>query len=825
MKPDFMKAIFVLFCNSLFLIAFAQVLPSGAHHPVRERSYDIEHYRAEMDINFNQQSFTGTATLTIKPLYTISDFELDAIHLDVSSVSDGKNSLKFESSDTKLHITLPRQASPGQQLTITIKYACHPKGGMYFQPDPDHDGHYYMSTWGEGGLHANWLPIYNDTNDKFTTEMIVTTPSVYTVVSNGKLLDKKETGDRTTFHWRQEKPHSNYLISIYAAILERGELGSYDGVPIGYWVTKGRSAEADVVFKDTVKMMEFYTKMLDYPYPWEKYDQLTMPGYAPGAMEHTGITGHDWCVLRGENGPIEFFPTHEEITSDWTIDSIVSHELVHHWFGNNTTCRSLGYIWLNESFATYMALLWKETARGKDYQLYYVHIARSHYLDYFRATRNIRPLEYHYYDNRDEIFDIPITYLKGASIMHMLRMNIGDEAFFASLRHFMHKHDYANVESNDFKVAIQEASGKNTSVFFDQWISGGGHPQFDVSYTYHAGRKLLDLSVAQVQPIVEGQGLFDVPVDITIVTPSKTWSERLRVHEAAHSFLIPCADAPTMVSFDGEGSLVAEINFPKGLAELVYQAHHDAVPGRIWAIKQMVAQYPYEKDTVKALNSIIAGDAFWGVKAEAAQTLGAIRSQAAKDVIALALTQTDYHIRKGAVLALPGFDAAYAAKTLKEVIKGDKHSSVVSTAIVALSKVGSGVDAAYFEKLLERPSWNNEIIGATLQAIGALGYTEMTAKVKSYLTPRYHYLVRLNALLAWTGLAPDDPELAKTLIELTRSPVLALQGTAIATIAALDLQEGVPAIEAVVKSSADSNMVSAAEAALAQLERLRNGAQ
>ena len=85
---------------------------------------------------------------------------------------------------------------------------------MYFQRDHVDPRRFYVSTYGEGGLHANWLPIYSDVNDKFSTEMLVTVPPPYVVISNGSLVKTLEGADgQVTYHWRQERPHSTYLIS------------------------------------------------------------------------------------------------------------------------------------------------------------------------------------------------------------------------------------------------------------------------------------------------------------------------------------------------------------------------------------------------------------------------------------------------------------------------------------------------------------------------------------------------------------------------------------------------------------------------------------
>ncbi len=130
--------------------------------------------------------------------------------------------------------------------------------------------------------------------------MILTVPSPYTVISNGHLLgnDKLENGDRR-FHWKQERPHSNYLISIYVGEFDKGELSpAFGEIPLNFWVPKGRLNEGKYAFRNTTRMVEFFSNRFSYRYPWEKYDQIAIPDYGIGAMEHPGVTGHRACVLR-----------------------------------------------------------------------------------------------------------------------------------------------------------------------------------------------------------------------------------------------------------------------------------------------------------------------------------------------------------------------------------------------------------------------------------------------------------------------------------------------------------------------------------------------
>jgi len=331
---------------------------------------------------------------------------------------------------------------------------------------------------------------------------------------------------------------------------------------------------------------------------------------------------------------------------------------------------------------------------------------------------------------------------------------LGDEPYFRALSHYLHKHEFSNVVSEDLKIAIEEATGENLEWFFDQWITNDGHPQFEVRYRYLADRKLIDLSVRQVQPLVKGQGIFTLPVKITIGTSTKRWQEKVWIKNESENFLFACEEKPVMVSFDGEGDLIAEVHFPKRIDELIYRTKNTPVPGRIWAIRELAVKFPAQPRTVNALSSLIAGNDFWGVRAETALQLGTIRTPAAEQALAPALKVSDYRVRKAAVLALPKFGTPSAEQKLKDVIKSDAQNDVVATAILALARANAQTDPEFIKQQLGRKSWQDEIIAGCLRAFGEIKNPALVATIKKYTSEAYNQNVVGAALNVWR-IAPS----------------------------------------------------------------------
>lgn len=808
--------------------AFAQVMPTGRYHPNRERSYDLLHYKGEFKFDFENRRIFGKSTIRLTPLRALNAFSLDAIYLNVKSVTqlESKSSLPFHMTATTLDITLPQHKTPRDTFTVVIEYDAQPKGGMYFQRNQQNNKLFYVTTYGENGLHANWLPIYNDVNDRFSTEMIMTVPEPHVAISNGKLVQSSASGNERTFHWLQELPHPNYLVSLYVGDFEKGDLASAFGkIPLSYWVPRGKLSEGAYTFRNTTKMVEFFSKRFDYRYPWDKYDQLAIPDYAIGAMEHTGVTGHRANVLRDQAGPLENDVTFDTYYSPWTAESLISHELAHHWFGNLLTCRNLSFLWLNESFASYLMMLWDEEASGKDLLGLDLVFAKRIYFDYVQREHMIRPLEHRYFDDANTIYNTEHTYFKGAAVLHMLRKILGDENFFRAMSYYLHKHAYANVESHDLKIAIEEAVGKNLDWFFSDWITGGGgHPIFDVGYQFMPERKLLALSVKQVQAHVKGQDFFTLPAHVTITTSAHTWKEQVWIEDASESFILPCDEKPLMVSFDGEGELVAEIRFDKDAEELAYQALHDALPGRIWALNEIAQRYPTVPLTLKTLSEVISSNSFWGVRAEAAMLLGKVRTSGAETVAAQALRASDYQVRKSAALALAQMGTPSAEQKLRQVVKSDANNDVVATAILALAQANPKLEADFIKAQMSRAAWNDEIKIAGLRALQRVANSNFVATIKPYTDERHNQNVVEAAFSAWAACAPQDAELHRKLIELTNSPVYTLQQYAINALGKLQVQAASARLTQILVEQADDNLTTAVRNALEQIRSVQESA-
>ncbi|MBI3005658.1 MAG: HEAT repeat domain-containing protein [Ignavibacteriales bacterium] len=803
---------------------FAQHLPTGTYRTNRERTYDIIHYKMNIGIDWKTKTISGESTIRLCPLGTASTISLDGYWLKVSSVRESPSGkeLKFSTSESSVDITFSRTLQFTDTTTISVKYTAQPNAGLYFiDPPAGTTWKSMIFTYGEGGIHANWLPIYNEPNDKFSTEMLVTVAKPLTAISNGKLLETKDNADGTrTFHWFQQLPHSNYLIALfvgeYNAVLLRPAFGS---IPLTAWMKPGTEEGGKNTFDSTPDMVEFFSNRFNYRYPWDKYDQISAYDYAIGAMENTGITGHNDRVPRGKNQTDGMNPDFTYFATNWTAESVTAHELAHHWFGDNLTCKSLSYIWLIESFASYCMMLWEESRHGKEYLQSQTWLALQTYLNFVRTSHIIRPLEYHYFDSREQIYNNETTYIKGAVVLHMLRWVMGDEDYFKALGYYLKKHEFTNVESSDLRVAIEEATGQNLQWFFDQWIHGGGHPTFEVTYTYLPDRKKIALNVNQVQPLVQGQGIFELPVEIRVDVKGKNAKKEIWVQRESDYFLIDVAGKPDLVSFDGRGALVCELLFPKDVEELIYQLQNDELPGRLWALRQLTSSFPTNPKTLSAIQSVLSDDSFWFLKAEAVFQLQNFHSPSAEKIVVEQTFSKEDHVRKASVIALGSFFTEDSRKTLRRVMDSDANDEITGTALVSLSKIDKSISVDELQNFLRREAWYDVNRIAVLMALQNLGDEKFLPIAREHASFKFNYEIRLQAARAWYACAPADPNLVNALLEFAAKDILPVRRAAFSLLAKMKSQKALSVLEEVVRRNGDSDIRKSATDAIEEIRR------
>lgn len=800
-------------------------LPEGAPRPVREREVDIQHVAADLRFDMTHESIHGHVAMTFTPLRSgLSALALDAAALKVEKVEAAGKPLAFDAGDRTLRITLPGPLGAGEAATVDVTYSARPKAGLYFQPA---DSRHSAQAWnyGEGGLHYGWIPLYNDTNDRFTVDMNVTVPKPLVATGNGILKETVENADGTrTFHWVQDQPIPNYLLALDVGEFVRVSLGEAKvggrSVPIGIWGPPGTEAAQAYGFRDTAKMVEFFSERYGYAYPWAKYDQISLHEFE-GAMETTTMVGFGESYARRAGDPPDSHPDFEHAYPTWTGPDTIAHELAHHWFGDLLTCRSLGSLWLNESFATFSHTLWNGHANGEDDLTYQRWRYLNTYLDYVRKTGTVRPMEFLRYAAPGDMYQEETTYLKGSLVLHMLRHFVGDPDFFRTLGDYLRGHAFGNVDSGDLKEAFQQSAGRSLSWFFDDWITGGGgHPAFDVSYVWSPERRQIDLVVKQVQADLPFENAFQLPVDVEVVTKDGARTHSVQVAGWSTRVSLPADTKPLAVVFDKGNWIVAEVRFERPLEERLYLLDHGDVADRLRAIRQVDQEHPRRPETVAALARLLADPkAHWGVRQEAAVALGTVGGDAATTAVLAAVKDPDARVRRAVATGLASAGGPRSEAALRALVQGDVAEDVVGTAALGLGRLHAAGAREFLKAQLARDSrWWEEVRTGVMKGLAELEDRSLTPVFAAYLDPRYPRQLREAALGGWFRAAPDDPALATRLRDLAADRNRTIREGALTKLGLLHRAADLAFLRDIAAAEADPSLAEEARAAAEEIQ-------
>jgi len=722
---------------------------------VRSRDFDVGHIRLELALDWDRQQVTGRAAHTVVPFRPVDEIELDAEKMSidrvvlVNSTSGRERELEFEALDTTLKIDLGREHPADEALTVAVEYrVVEPTRGLHFVLPDEREPDQQRSVWtqSEPELAHLWFPCYDSPNDRATSEMLATVPEGFFALSNGELKEKRDNGDGTwTWVWSQDQTHVAYLITLVAGEFEALEQ-SWDGIPIASYVPPGRLADAERSFGKTAAMMQFYSERIGYRYPWPKYAQICVDEYTAGGMEHTSATTLTLRTLHDERA-------HLDVSSD----NLVAHELVHHWWGDLLTCKDWGELWLNESFATYFATLWAEHDLGWD-EATWQRVEEAN--DYFGEDqkRYRRPIVTYQYNDPSNMFDRH-TYPKGGRVLHMLRYVMGDDLFWRSIRHYVHKHAYGVVESADLRVAVEEAAGGGLNWFFDQWIDHGGHPEYDVRYTWDESQGLLRLTVKQTQKVDQLTPLFRMPVEIELVTDSGAFTREITVSKAEETFQLDLPERPRRVVFDPRDWILKKLVFHKSKPEWIDQLLYDVnVVPRAQAAEAL-AEYKPDEDALAALVQAAMEDRFWAVRKTAVESLAKFSGDRVRiALVDRAQRDSKSFVRRAACKALSDFPHDDTSLALRNTIADDPSYFVVADALRTLAEVDGDRARDDLLAVLDRSSHQEVVLQAACDGLAELKDASAIPMLVEMLDPPSPYGRRVAVLKGLAKLGAADPD-------------------------------------------------------------------
>jgi aminopeptidase N len=780
----------------------------------RSRNFDIKHIRIALHIDPAQKLIEGAATITLKPFRDqLTTLEFDAAELNVSEVTWQGRALEFESFADRLIVNLDQPLSRGASIKLNINYSARPRRGLFFiAPDEAYPDKPWQ-VWSQGEAEDNraWFPCIDSPNQRQTTETIITVPEGFLVLSNGTLLSEKHDARqaRKTFHWRQDQPHPAYLVSIVIGDYE--EIKTRSGsTPVNYYTYRGTGAEARRLFGQTPQMIRHFSKIFGYQYPYPKYAQVVVDEFTFGAMENTSITTcTDRCL-------------HDAATElDFNYHDIVAHELAHQWWGDLVTPKAWKDVWLKESFATYAEALWLEHVSGEDEARFSQVQDFNVYLNEDRDLYR-RPIVDARYDFPFELYDRH-TYQKGGLVLGMLRDVLGDEDFFLVLEHFLHKHAWQSVETNDLKVAIEDVTGQNLDWFFEQWLYGRGYPEFEVSHTYDAPNKVLQVHIKQVQKTSDGTPVFRLPLEIEVVCKRETRAFRVRLEKAEQLIQLPLETRPLAVVLDAGEKILKTIRHEKSRQELSHQLHHaSAFTARMRAARDLSAFK--DEETVSVLKRALLHDEFGPVRMAAAVGLAGVGIEEARDALVKGLKKNEEaRVRRAVAWSLGTFRRdAKAIAALTETVRRDDSYFVAAFAMRALAHAAR--EEAYETLIgqLGRDSYQDVLRATVFEALAIAKDRRGVALALDHTAYGEPPSVRVTAALSLGALGKEhagEREAAyQKLVELLEDRAFRVRLVAVKALALLGDERAIGPLKSLDQREAVHILKSAARSGIRKIE-------
>ncbi len=601
------------------------VAKKNGYKPSDPKNWDLIHTQLEVSFDWTKQFLYGKANLNLKPhFYAQNEIELDAKGFEIKAVEvSGKTgfiSSKYNYDGLKLKIYGLKQISKGEEIQIFIDYISKPNElpasggvaitsnkGLYFINPLGTDSTLPRQIWTQGETEsaACWFPTLDTPNEKCTQEISITIEKNFKTLSNGVLVSSKEekSGFRTD-KWEMKQPHSPYLfmmaIGEYAVVKDK-----WRNIPVSYWVEPKFEKHAKKIFGNTPKMMEYFSNKLGYPYPWPKYDQVVVRDFVSGAMENTSASTFMEAVQSTQR---------ELIDKNW--DDIIAHELFHQWFGDLVTIESWANLPLNESFANYAQYLWDEYKYGKDEADYQAFREKQQYL--YEATRKQEPMIRFEYKKPDDMFDSH-SYAKGGRILHMLRRLVGDEAFFESLKEYLHQNAFQNTEIHHLRLAFEKVTGKDLNWFFNQWFLLPGHPELVIDSKTEGKKTTLFIKQTQDSKFTP---IYKIPGKLEVWTKNGCKTIEFELNKAVDTVEFFTDSIPETIIWDADLNILANVQFNQSLNSLLAQytyASHGM--HRYEALQKLKSEFKDFPNTQNAMKEALS-DNFWANRHLALEFIG-----------------------------------------------------------------------------------------------------------------------------------------------------------------------------------------------------------
>ncbi len=409
------------------------------------KPFDVISYDAEITPQIETKSVMGKVVIKFKSEQNnLREITLDSGVLEIDSVKENQTNLQFEKTDKFLQIKFIRPLKINEIRKIAITYHGTPKFGVSFFPEQN-QVYTIFST-------DQWMPCVMAPNDRAEFRLTLNLKGEnLTTVGNGVLKSSKNNAKSVI--WEQKIPVPTYLFGFavgnFKEITEK-----HNGTTLRY-LTSPQFPETEVkkIFNDTKSMLDFYENKAGVKYPHKIYTQVLSQGNAQQEMSGFAMIGERFGqMLLNDEKKI------------WTT----SHEFAHQWWGNMVTNQDWTHFWLNEGLTNFMCAAYFEHRFGRADYLSEIERYKQSYEKVKLAGKD-KSLVFADW-NKPTREDRALVYDKGAFVLHLLREELGDELFWKGIKEYTQKFWGKSVVTKDFQNALEAASKKDLTIFFNKYI-------------------------------------------------------------------------------------------------------------------------------------------------------------------------------------------------------------------------------------------------------------------------------------------------------------------------------------------------------------------
>ena len=440
-------------------------------------------YRLSLAPDLDALTFKGEVTIDLDVKISTREIVLHAANLEIAEARTGSGALEVRTDPAHERLILTaRQPLPVGPASVTLRFSgklSEEMRGFYRSTytRPDGSKGVMATTQFEATSARRCFPCFDEPALKAVFEVTMAVPKGRLVISNMPQVSEEATADGgRRVRFAPSPIMSTYLLAFAVGEFDSIEGKTENGMPVRVFTTPGRSELGRFALETAIRGLKYFGDYYGIPYDraLPKLDLLAIPDFEYGAMEN-------WGAVTFRETAIFVDPKRSSIPQRRRVAEVVLHELAHQWFGNLVTPEWWSYLWLNESFATFMAYkasnaLFPEWKIFEEYLAQITSAGKS--LDSLRSSH---PVEVTVRDPNevDQIFDA-ISYNKGGSVLRMLEQAVGEQAFQAGVRRFLERRAYDSATTDDLWAALGEGTGLNVGAMMNGWTRRTGLPMVQV---------------------------------------------------------------------------------------------------------------------------------------------------------------------------------------------------------------------------------------------------------------------------------------------------------------------------------------------------------